>query len=93
MTTHEETNRLVDADPCLRRALSVLRSLEEAQHQARLFRGWKRKFVARGTLTSDHGRAMLTSGKHPTHTSWWPADSLDAAARARLFVVVCEVRP
>lgn len=91
MRTSEETGRLPAADPCLRRALSVFRSVEDADHQVRLFPGWKKKFVATASLAAEHGRSMLTSGRQPTHTSWWPADGLDSVARAALFVVAREV--
>lgn len=92
MQTHEESGRLPDADPCLRRALSVFRSKTDAQHQVRLFRRWRRKFIAKAALNGAHGRSMSTTGQQPTHTSWWPAESLDPAARAALFTVICEVR-
>ena len=92
MRTHEESGRLPDADPCLRRGLSVFRSESDAQHQVRLFRRWRRRFVAKAALDGGHGRSMLTTGQQPTHTSWWPAESLNPAARAALFAVVCEVQ-
>ncbi len=92
MQTHEETGRLPAADPCLRRALSVFRSETDAQHQVRLFPGWRRRFVAKATLNAGHGQSMLSTGQQPTHTSWWPAESLAPASRAALFTVVCEVR-
>ena len=92
MQTHEESGRLPDADPCLRRALSVFRSKADAQHQVRPFRRWRKKFIARASLEGSRGRAMLSPGQQPTHTSWWPAESLNAAARAALFAKVCEVQ-
>jgi hypothetical protein len=92
MLTHEETGRLPDADPCRRRSLSVFRSELDAQHQVRLFLRWRRKFVAKAALNGGHGHAMLSKGERPTHTSWWPSNSLDAASRAALFAIVCEVR-
>lgn len=92
MQTHHETGRLTDADPCLRKALSVFRSREEAEHQVRLFRRWKRKYVVWAELTSAHGMTLPTPAhNHPSHTSWWPAVDLDAAARAALFSLACEV--
>lgn len=92
MQTHEESGRLPDADSCLRRALSVFRSEIDAQHQVRLFRRWPTKYVAKATLTGAHGQSMQTTGQQPTHTSWWPAESLDPTARAALFTVVSEVQ-
>ena len=92
MRTHHETGRLVDADPCRRKALSVFRSRLEAEHQARLFRGWKRKYIVQAELASAHGKTRPTPTRdRPSHTSWWPSASLDAAARVALFSLTCEV--
>lgn len=85
MRTHEETGRLPGADPCLRKALSVFRTRQDAEHQMQLFRRWKRKFVVHGVLAAEHGKTKSTPGKQPTHTSWWPAEGLAAAQRAALF--------
>lgn len=90
MQTHEEMGLRPDADACLRRALSVFRTKEGAEHQARLFRRWKKKYVARVNLTADHGRTKATGGT-PGHISWWPAAELTPPDRARLFAVVSEV--
>lgn len=92
LETHEESGRLPAADPCLRRALSVFRTQQDAEHQLRLFRRWKQRFVAKATLRAEHGRALATRGQQPTHTSWWPSAGLDPRARAALFTVTCEVR-
>jgi hypothetical protein len=91
MKTHEEKGSLSDADPCLRRALSVFRSQRDAEHQIRLFRRWKRRFVLSADLDHAHGKTKLTSGQQPTHTSWWPASSLSVEGRAALFSLICEV--
>ncbi len=91
LQTHEELGRLPKADACLRRSLSVFRNETDARHQVRLFPGWRKRFVARGVLKASHGHVMMTSGRQPTHTSWWPAASLVPAGRAALFEVVCEV--
>ena len=57
-----------------------------------MFRRWKKKFVARATLCAEHGRTKETpTGTHPSHTSWWPAETLDAKRRALLFSVVAKV--
>lgn len=92
MVTSEESGRLADADPCLRRALSVFRDEQDAIHQVMLFRRWKRKSVAKATLQESHGRTMPTSGQLPSHTSWWPAPGLGATERAAVFQVVHEVQ-
>jgi hypothetical protein len=92
METAEESGRLPNANACLRRALSVFRSEQDAEHQARLFRRWKRKYVAQATLRSDHGDMMPTDGQQPSHTSWWPATNLGPADRAALFHALHEVQ-
>ena len=91
MKTAAEAGRYPDADPCLRQALSVFESQDDAVHQIHLFQRWKRKFIANATLKPEHGKIKLTEGKQPSHTSWWPAGSLDLAARAGLFSVIEEV--
>ena len=92
MMTHEETDRAEDADPCIRRALSVFRTQEDAIHQIRAFKRWPKKRIARATLRPEHGFTLLTPAhERPTHTSWWPASPLNPAARAALFTVVEEV--
>lgn len=93
MMTCEESGRLTDSDPCLRRALSVFALQRDAEHQARLFPRWKRKFIIKATLTGSHGWTLLTSGRQPTHTSWWPSLSLAPEDRASMFSVVSEVDP
>lgn len=93
MMTHEESGRSPDANPCLRRALSVFTLRQDAEHQARLFPRWKRKFIVQATLNESHGHTLLTSGRQPTHTSWWPSRGLDPEARATMFSVVTEVGP
>lgn len=92
MKTHEESGRLPDADPCLRRALSVFRKQADAEHQLRLFRRWRKRYILRATLTAQHGLVKLTSGKQPTHTSWWPDAALTLDSRAALFTAVAEVQ-
>lgn len=91
METHAEQDRLPDADPCKRRALSVFQDQEDAEHQVRLFRRWKKKRVAKATLSAAHGLVLRTHGQQPTHTSWWPAENLTPAGRAALFSLVYEV--
>gem|GEM_PF-1588478 len=88
MQTHEETRRAPDADPCLRRALSVFRSRTDAEHQILLFRRWRKKFIFKARLSPQHGSTKLTSGRQPSHTSWWTADGLSPERRAALFTMV-----
>jgi hypothetical protein len=92
MLTHYEKGRLPDADPCLRRALSVFRSQQDAEHQLRLFARWHKGHILRASLSANLGVVKLTPGKQPTHTSWWPDKSLDPDARAALFSIVSEVK-
>lgn len=84
LRSHHETGRLPRADPCLRCGLSVFRELADAQNQRSLMPrlgGW----VATGTLRAVHGKACLTPGSQPTHTTWWPHVGVD---RVALFTVV-----
>ena len=92
METAEEQDRLHHAEPCLRRALSVFRSYEDAQHQVLLFRGWQRRYVVHATLMAQHGRTLTTRGSQPTHTSWWPSERLTLADRCSLFTEGEEVQ-
>ncbi|MEA3643005.1 MAG: hypothetical protein VBE63_24135 [Lamprobacter sp.] len=91
MQIHAEKGSLPNAAPCLRRALSAFRSQRDAEHQIRLFRRWKRRFVLFADLNHTHGKVKLTSGQQPTHTSWWPASSLSVEDRASLFSLIREV--
>ena len=43
--------------------------------------------IAKGTLSPEHGKSKLTSGRLPTHTTWWPYRDVK---RASLFSVVSE---
>lgn len=92
MRTAAECDLHPHADACLRRALSVFLTQAEAEHQVRLFRRWRKKFVARAVLTDIHGKAKATPGCQPSHTSWWPADDLSPDRRANLFRTVFEVQ-
>lgn len=87
MLTHQETGRLPKADLCLRCGLSVFRLIEDAVNQQKLLPKLGKR-IAKGLLTVVHGKACLTTGQMPTHTTWWPYDGVD---RAVIFVVVQEV--
>ena len=87
MLTHHQTGKLPKADPCLRCGLSVFRLLEDALNQRQLLPKLGNR-IAKGQLESAHGKACLTKGQQPTHTTWWPYVDVD---RAALFVVVQEV--
>ena len=87
LRSHHETGRLPRADPCLRCGLSVFGELGDAQNQRSLMPRLGR-WIATGTLQSDHGKACLTPGSQPTHTTWWPCVGVD---RVVLFSVIEEV--
>lgn len=87
MLTHHETGKLPRADPCMRCGLSLFRDLDDALNQLRLLPKLGKK-IAKAKLEAIHGKACLTKGQQPTHTTWWPYESVD---RAALFVVTQEV--
>jgi len=84
--SHFESGKLLKAPDCLRRGLSVFRELGDAVHQRRLFPRLGR-LIARGTLLAEHGKTRLTTGKQPTHTTWWSYKDVD---RASPFSIVQE---
>lgn len=84
--THFESGRMQHGPACMRCGLSVFRELHDAIHQRSLFPKLGDK-IARGTLQSSHGKTKLTSGRQPTHTTWWPYEGID---RCRPFAVVKE---
>ena len=87
MQTHHETGRLPRADSCLRCGLSVYQVLEDALYQQKLLPKLGNR-IAKASLQSTHGKACLTKGQRPTHTTWWAYEGVD---RAALFVVVQEM--
>ncbi|MBC7816999.1 MAG: hypothetical protein IAG10_08940 [Planctomycetaceae bacterium] len=82
--THFELGKMPTAPPCLRCGLSVFRTPEDAHHQFRAFPKLGR-YLASGTLQSEHGKTKLTHGRQPTHTTWWVSEGVD---RPRVFQVV-----
>jgi len=87
MLSHHETGKLPKADPCLRCGLSVFRTLDDALNQQKLLPRLGKR-IAKGHLTDADGKAAPTPGQQPTHTTWWPFEGIDRAAK---FVVVQEV--
>lgn len=73
------------ADPCKRVGLSLLRKLDDAIHQTKLFPKHG-NLIFSGDLNSCHGKTLLTKGTLPTHTTWWPYEGID---RAALFTFAC----
>lgn len=86
LASHLETGKLPNAPPCLRCGLSVFREIRDAVHQ-RLLIPKLGRWIAKGTLETEHGKTKLTAGKQPTHTTWWACDGVN---RAGLFAVVRE---
>ena len=86
LASHLETGRLPKAPPCLRCGLSVFREVRDAVHQKMLIPKLGR-WIAKGTLNTEHGKTKLTTGKQPTHTTWWAYDGVN---RVELFAVVGE---
>jgi hypothetical protein len=84
--THFETGRLPKASACLRCGLSVFREVQDAIHLKKLFPKIG-KWVAEGDLYPSHGKTKLTSGKQPTHTTWWVYENVD---RRQPFSVIEE---
>jgi len=87
MRSHHETGKLPRADPCLRCGLSVFRVLEDALNQQKLLPKLGNR-IAKALLEAAFGKACLTKGQQPTHTTWWPYEGVDRAAP---FIVVQEV--
>ena len=84
--THWESGRMRQAPECLRCGLSVFLEMGDALHQRRLLPKLGR-LTARGTLGADHGKTKLTTGRQPTHTTWWPYRDVDCAS---LFTIARE---
>ena len=76
--THFESGKMPKAPQCLRCGLSVFRDLRDAIHQRELFPKLGR-YVARGRLLPQDGKTMLTTGRMPTHTTWWPFPEIQRA--------------
>lgn len=70
---------------CEDSGLSVMKSLAEAQHHARVFK-WQPSFIAVGHLRAEHGLVKDTPyDEYPSHLTWWCFDGVD---RASLFKVM-----
>ncbi|MFZ4789766.1 MAG: hypothetical protein ACOYMW_02505 [Candidatus Competibacteraceae bacterium] len=79
--SHAELGKMLKAPPCLRHGLSTFRRYEDAHHQRDLLPMLGDR-IAAAELKPEHGKTKLTSGKQPTHTTWWPGEHVD---RASLF--------
>jgi len=84
--THAESGRLPKADPCLRRGLSVFRDPQDAFHCRRILPKLG-NMIASGALQPSDGKTKLTSGRQPTHTTWWAYEGVN---RCSPFSVISE---
>src|SRR5206468_1858298 len=82
--SHHELGTLPHAPACLRCGLSLFRSRQDAEHQHRAYPKLG-GFVAIGILAAAHGVVKLTQSRQPSHTTWWPYESVD---RQSVFTVV-----
>jgi hypothetical protein len=73
--TPHETGRLKNRPPCLRCALSVYLTLQDAVAM-RDYLPVLGNFIAVGEI-ADLGVAKLTEGMAPSHTTWWPFAEVD----------------
>jgi hypothetical protein len=62
------------------------REIHDAIHQRKLIPKLGR-WIAKATLKPEHGKTQLTTGKQPTHTTWWAYHGVD---KVTLFAVVAE---
>jgi hypothetical protein len=85
--SHAELGKMPKAPPCLRVGLSVFRTLEDTLHQQELFPFLGNR-VARAELNPTHGKTRLTSGRQPSHTTWWPHSNVDRVAAFLLVQVL-----
>jgi hypothetical protein len=84
--TPHEAGKLKRRPACLRCALSILRTRQDAVHQRQLF-PFLGQYVAEGELNPSYGKTKLTPAKVPTHTTWW---SYAGVNRRQLFTVLQE---
>ena len=77
--TYAELAKVPNASPCLRVGLSLLKNIDDAIHQTRLFPKTGR-FVFSANLEPQHGKCKPTKGSLPTHTTWWAFEGVDRAA-------------
>jgi hypothetical protein len=55
---------------CERCGVSVFLDIRDAQHHLKLFNRWG-KFIAKGDLPVDSGKAKKTESSFPSHVTWW----------------------
>ncbi len=87
--TQAERNRATTATgegACTRHGLSVFPSLQDCQHHRSLFKAFAGGYIAKASLTSEHGQQRNTpSQKAPAHMTWWPYEHI---SRHELFEVI-----
>lgn len=77
--SYAELGKAPYSPPCLRVGLSLLKNLDDAIHQIKLFPKTG-KFVFNADLEPQHGKCKQTKGTLPSHTTWWPFEGVDRAA-------------
>lgn len=90
--THDELGKLPDADPCLRRGISVFPHMKGAVHQARLLPRLG-SFIACGSFKAHHGLIKRTNGRAPDHTTWWPYQGVNRLEPFDNVVEIPAVQP
>jgi hypothetical protein len=73
-------------DPCMACALSVLRRPEDVATARKAVPFFRKRLVAKATLSATHGRIKQT-GKHKFHFSFW-VEAMHIAAIHEQFTVV-----
>jgi hypothetical protein len=74
-----ESNLFKNVCPCRRRGLSILSSLEAAEHHQELFKD--RKVIVTANLLPEHGVVKATPTRdQPNHYTWWPPNGLNRLA-------------
>lgn len=80
-----ELGRARSANECMRVGLSLLRKKTDAEHLIQLLPQLG-KVILQAELTECHGKSKHTSSRQsPSHTTWWPFESLD---RKMLFTAI-----
>jgi len=64
---------------CRWHGLSVFSNMEDAQQVIELY--GDKPFIAFADLLPEHGVAVETPGKYPSHMTWWPIEGLDRKSR------------
>jgi hypothetical protein len=60
---------------CRWHGLSVFSDIEDAYQAVDLYPD--KQFIASAELSPQHGVAVETPGRYPSHMTWWPSDGID----------------